>query len=231
MGSATLSGVMPATLLDVSGLTRRGDDGRLLLDGIDLTLRVGDRVTVSGPSGAGKSQLLRALAQLDPVQGGEVLWRGREVPDTEVPRFRSRVIYHQQHTALVDGTIGSNLELPFELGVHEELSFDRARAAELLARFERPALQLSSDTMDLSGGERQIVALVRVLLLDPEVLLLDEPTAALDPASEAGVVETMDEWMNAGDRALIWVTHDDRLTDRVGNRALVLDAGQVREEG
>ena len=105
-------------LLEASRITRRGDDGRLLLDRLDLALIAGERLVLSGPSGAGKSQLLRALALLDPLESGEVLWEGSPVADEDVPKFRSRVIYQQQAPALFEGTVEENLRRPFALGTN-----------------------------------------------------------------------------------------------------------------
>lgn len=216
-------------MLEAAGITRRGDDGRLLLDHFDLVVAPGDRLALSGASGSGKSQLLRALALLDPVESGEVLWKGSPVADDEVPKFRSRVIYQQQAPALFEGTVEENLRRPFALGANQDRRFDPQRASGIFAELGRPDLESRPTIGDLSGGEQQIIALVRVLLLDPIVLLLDEPTTALDPDAERRVIEVIGSWVSeaAAGRALVWVSHDDRVVDRVATRALTLDQGRL----
>lgn len=182
-----------------------------------------------GPSGAGKTQLLRALALLDPLERGEVLWHGASIADADVPTYRSRVIYHQQTPALVEGSVEENLRLPFALAVHAERRFDAPRAADLFERLGRKALLSESTTDDLSGGERQMVSLVRLLLLDPEIVLLDEPTASLDAAAQDRALELLLDWVASpvASRGLVWVTHDRSLARRVGSRAVELAGGRL----
>lgn len=219
-------------LLEARQLDRRVDGGRLLLDGIDLELAEGDRLALGGPSGAGKTLLLRALALLDPIDSGEIRWRGSRVAEAAIPSFRSRVVYHQQRPALFEGSVEQNLRRPFELAAHRERRYDRDRAAELLGRLGRSELLAEPTTADLSGGERQIVGLVRLLLLDPEIALLDEPTASLDAAAEERVVELLEEWIGSDgrDRAYVWVTHDRELASRVGRHRAEIAAGRLRTE-
>ena len=218
-------------LLAAVGISRRGDGGRLLLDDVELEVAAGDRVSISGPSGSGKSQLLRALALLDPFDSGEVLWQGSSVADADVPGFRGHVSYHQQTPALVEGSVEDNLRLPFSLAVHSGQSYECSRAEELLERFGRDPGMLDQVVADLSGGERQIVTLVRLLQLGPQILLLDEPTAALDPETERWVIAVISDWVEAEPRrrAYLWITHDERLGPRVAERHLEVLAGKVRE--
>lgn len=217
--------------LEATGISRRVG-GRLLLDGIDLRLGAGDRIALGGPSGSGKTQLLRALALLDPIDAGEVLWRGAPVADGDVPTYRGRVVYHQQIPALAEGTVGETLRRPFALVTHAGRRFDAARALALFDRLGQDGSLYEAAIGDLSGGERQIVALVRVLLLEPTILLLDEPTASLDAASEERVVAMIADWVeHQGERrAYIWVTHDERLSRLVSDRGLHLAAGRLRTE-
>jgi putative ABC transport system ATP-binding protein len=210
-------------LVEARGLGRRRRDGWLLAD-IDLALRAGDRVALVGPSGSGKTLLLRALALLDPLDAGAVLWRGQPVAD--VPAYRRHVTYLHQRAALFDGTVEDDLREPFQLHAHRDRAFDRARAVALLGRLGRDAGFLGKRSRDLSGGEAQIVALVRAVQLDPDVLLLDEATSALDADTELRAEALIGAW-RTDDRALVWVTHDADQTRRVTDRVIQIREGRV----
>jgi len=227
---------MAEPILEARDLGRRAPGGGpWLLRGVSLALAPGDRLAVEGPTGAGKTVLLRALALLDPVTEGEVRFRGLPPADREVPTFRCRVAYLHQSPALAEGTVEENLRLPFGLAVHRNGGadpgrgggYDRARAVELLAALGRDEGFLGKEREDLSGGERQIAALVRLLQLEPEVLLLDEPTAALDPATTARAEELLTAWAGAAGRAWIWVSHDPEQGARLADRRLRLDGGRI----
>jgi len=176
----SLDSASNAPLVEARGLARRHPNGvDWLLHEISLSVRPGERLAVSGPSGAGKTLLLRALALLDQCETGQVLWRGDPVRSRAVPEFRSRTIYLHQRPALFEGSVEDNLRQPFLLSVHAARRFDRDWIAERLGSVGRGTDLLDRASRDLSGGESQLVALLRALQLRPLVLLLDEPTAAV----------------------------------------------------
>jgi putative ABC transport system ATP-binding protein len=201
--------------------------GPYLLHPTDFALRAGERAVLTGPSGSGKSVFLRALALLDPLDGGAVLWRGKPVARTSMPRFRRHIAYLRQRPALLDGTVEDNLRYPYSLAVYRDAAFNAVRVKALLEAAGRPAEFLMRDASELSGGEAQIVALVRVLQLDPDALLLDEPTASLDPESARAVEALVGGWFeqDRAARATVWVSHDPAQAARVGNRHLTMRAG------
>jgi len=215
-------------MLRAIALTRRDPVRDItLLHPASFGLAAGDRVVITGPSGSGKSVFLRALALLDPVDDGTIQWRGQPIARGAIPSYRRRVAYIAQRPAMLDGSVEDNLRYPFSLKVYRDVRFDRARVVELANRAGREAGFLDKRASDLSGGEAQIAALIRVLQVDPDILLLDEPTASLDPASALEIEALVDAWFagGRGERASIWVSHDPAQAQRVGERQLVMTAG------
>jgi putative ABC transport system ATP-binding protein len=218
-------------LVEAEHLVRRDPaSGRMLLHPASFALQPGDRVAITGASGSGKSVLLRTLALLDAPDSGRVLWHGQPVGRATMPRFRRHIAYLRQRPALIDGTVEDNLRYPYTLRVYRDIRFDRARAASLAAQAGRGADFLERRASELSGGEAQIAALIRVLQLAPDVLLLDEPTASLDPASSRAIEALVDAWFCAGNagavaRASVWVSHDPAQAARMSRRQLTMRAG------
>ena len=224
--------ILRDSLLSAKNLGRRYPGGdRWLFQDFDLDLESGDRVALVGPTGSGKSLILRALALLDPVDSGEVLWRGNPIADTEVPSYRSQVTYLQQRSPLVPGTVEENLRIPFDLQVRSKLPFPRDEALHLLETFGAGEEFLAKKDANLSGGERQIVGLLRAFLAQPTVLLLDEPTASLDRDSAANVEDLVLAWQaeSPDSRTYLWVSHDPEQVVRVAARTLKLARGRLEE--
>lgn len=228
-----------APILRARGLGRRHRiDERWLLRDIDLEVRSGQRLAVVGPTGAGKSLLLRALAMLDPLQAGEVLWHGATVSPAAVPQFRRQVIYLHQRPALLGRTVEENLRRPLEFRAHRDRALDRSRLLAWLEQVGRDASFLEAATKNLSGGERQLMAVLRALQLDPAILLLDEPTAALDAPATAAVERLLLAWQQetpSADtgrrRSLLWVSHDPAQVRRVADTIVTIEDGRIRGGG
>lgn len=200
---------------------RRSVAGRVLWQHLSLAVSSGDRVAVTGPSGSGKSLFLRALAGLDPLEGGDVLLDGRSQAQWAMPVYRSRVMYLPQRPAFGSGTVLEELKRPFGLKVHARRAFRQAEGEQWVQAAGRSAAFLKLDVATLSGGEGQLLAVIRALLLNPSVLLLDEATASLDPEATQAVEQLLREWCTAAPgRALVWVSHDPAQRRRVADREL-----------
>lgn len=212
-------GVASGNILEARRLGKRLQ-GHWLWRNLSFVLHLGESLAVQGASGSGKTVLLRALAGLEPVTEGEVLLQGVPISSGSMTEYRAGVLYLAQTPPIAEGTVLDNLRLPFRLKVHAAKAFPRDAVEEYLRQLRRPDSFLSQDALELSGGERQIVALVRALLVEPKILLLDEPTSSLDEATASQVEELIAGWLQAArERAVIWTSHHrarlERVTDRV----------------
>jgi lipoprotein-releasing system ATP-binding protein len=221
-------------LVEVRGLCKRfvSADGELeVLRGVDFRLEAGDRVAIVGESGVGKSTFLHLLGALDHPSAGGVYFRGEDVfakPPDELARFRNHMLgfVFQFHHLLPEFSALENVMMP---GLLRGLGFAemRARAAAILAEVGLEA-RLHHRPGKLSGGERQRVAVARALVLDPALVLADEPTGNLDPATGDRIGELLIRMNETRGTALVVVTHNERLAKRLGRIAVLRD-GKLEE--
>lgn len=195
---------------------------RWLWRGVDVALHSGDCLGLVAPSGAGKTLLLRNLVLLDPLTTGEVRLLGKTPTEWGLPAYRSRVIYLPQRAVAFPGTVQANLQRAFTANIHAHRRFDPVRIQSWLQQLGRDADFLGLEGLRLSGGEVQLLALLRALQLDPQVLLLDEPTASLDTATTRQVEALIGQWLQQPDRACILTSHDPDQIDRITTRQLHL---------
>lgn len=181
---------------------------------VDLDLDAGDCIALSGPSGSGKTLILRSLADLDPSEG-EVTLDGEARDSIAAPMWRRRVAYLAAEPGWWADVIGAHFP-------------DLAAARELAAALGLSEKFFDAPVAQVSTGERQRLALVRLLLLAPRIMLLDEPTAALDEAAAARVEAVLTERLAAG-VAIILVTHDDAQAARLASRRLRIADGRLED--
>ena len=201
---------------------------RWLLRHVNISVEAGGIVGVRGPSGAGKTLLLRALARLDALDEGEVLWRGQAVQGDAVPTMRRRVVYLHAQPVFNTGTVLEAIRAPTRWRSSGD-GLNEATLARLTEEAGQEESFLQKPTTHLSGGEAQLAALLRGLCRGPEVLLLDEPTSAMDGAASLRVEALLRAWLEeaASERALLWVSHDEEQRQRVCTRSLHVVAGGV----
>ncbi|TDF99830.1 ABC transporter ATP-binding protein [Paenibacillus piri] len=177
----------------------------MLFEGVTAAVTEPAVIAVLGVSGQGKSTLLRIIGLLDVPDEGTIRYRGKLAGDGPPHAWRMKVSYVAQHSVMLPGSVEDNLR---KVSFLHRQPFDRKLAAELMDKTGLGGMDWSKRAADLSGGEKQRVALVRSLLLKPEVLLLDEITASLDLRSRQAVQELLTEWHRKEAGTLIWVTHD-----------------------
>ena len=218
-------------LLTLHGVHKRYGEV-VALHGIDLTLHRGEVVVILGPSGCGKSTLLRTINGLEPIQGGEISMAGVGVfgRDVSWDQVRQKVgMVFQSYELFAHMNVIDNILL----GPLKVQKRDRAEAeAEADRLLERVGLLARKQAWprELSGGQKQRIAIVRALCMNPEVILLDEITAALDPEMVREVLDVVLELAREG-MSMIIVTHEMGFAEKVADRIVFMDQGRIIEEG
>jgi polar amino acid transport system ATP-binding protein len=203
-----------------------------VLRGIDLTVAEHEVVCLIGASGSGKSTLLRCLNLLERIDAGRIFVEGQEITarGVDVDRIRRRIgIVFQAFNLFPHMSVVDNVTLAPRLALHLGRGEAQARATELLERFGLSD-KLREYPDRLSGGQQQRVAIVRALAMQPDLMLLDEVTSALDPELVAEVLEVIGE-LAAGGMTMVIATHEMGFARDIASRVCFLDAGVILEEG
>jgi polar amino acid transport system ATP-binding protein len=203
-----------------------------VLDGIDLSVDLGEVLVIIGPSGSGKSTLLRCVNLLEPIQSGRIFLGGEEITrkGADVTSVRQRIgIVFQQFNLFPHLTAMDNLTLAARRIRKMSRRDAQARATELLATVGLED-KAGSHPHQLSGGQQQRVAIARALMMNPEVMLFDEVTSALDPELVGEVLVVMRDLARTGMTMLV-VTHEMQFAREVGDRVVFMDEGRIVEEG
>lgn len=217
---------MTTPLLHLDHLSRQVGDKRIV-DDINLEVHTGDLIAVIGPSGAGKSSLLRLINRLDEPTGGTVYLNGQDYRQIAPRELRRRVGMMMQTAHLFPGTVAENLRFgPRQQG---ELLPDGA-VVTLLEEVGLPGFA-ERDVTHLSGGEAQRVSLARTLANQPALLLLDEPTSALDERAAQGIEALLRQILQETRLTALMITHDTAQAERIANRAILIEAGQLVRSG
>jgi phospholipid/cholesterol/gamma-HCH transport system ATP-binding protein len=209
-------------------------DTHQILDGINLTVVRGETLTVLGRSGTGKSVLLKLIIGLESMDSGSICIQGHEIAGlglTEMNRLRVKMGFLFQQAALYDSlTVEQNVAFPLER--HTRMSaFERSvRVLELLSSvgMEQDLKKMPSD---ISGGMKKRVGLARALALQPDIILLDEPTAGLDPITSSEIDNLVLKLQKDHNLTSIVVTHDLQSAKTIADRVALLDKGKVVMEG
>ena len=204
-------------------------NGRDVLRIDSLDIQRGETLTVVGPNGAGKSTLLLVLARLLKPSRGDILYDGKSLKQWNELEYRRRISFVFQAPLLMDLTVEQNVALGLKFrGTPQEAM--RARAGKWMKQLGVEALA-KRRAGQLSGGEAQRVSLARAFVLEPELLLLDEPFAALDPPTHAKLLEDLSTILKQDQRTAVFVTHNLSEAAKVSHRIAVIAGGVLRQVG
>ena len=204
----------------------------VVLDGINLSVRPGEKVVVLGPSGSGKSTMLRCINELEVPTSGKIFVNGVEVtnPKTNLNKVREHLgMVFQRFNLWPHKTVVENVMLAQQIVLKVAEEPARRKALELLKSVG--LLEKANDyPASLSGGQQQRVAIARALAMEPKVMLFDEPTSALDPELVGEVLSVMKRLADSG-MTMIVVTHEIGFAREVADRVVFMDGGHIIEEG
>ena len=232
-----------ANLIQVKNLKKHFNKGAIkALDDVSIDIKKGDVMVVIGPSGSGKSTFLRSLNLMEEPTDGEIIFHNiditkksfinkngkKEKVDINLHRQKMGMVFQHfnlfPHKTILDNMILAPVEV---------LKKDKAEATQkAMALLKRVGLEDRANAypIQLSGGQKQRIAIVRALMMEPEVMLFDEPTSALDPEMVGEVLDVMKELAQGG-MTMVVVTHEMGFAREVGNRVLFMADGKIVEEG
>lgn len=216
--------------LQISGL-KKSFGTELVLDGIDLSIRKGEVVVVLGPSGCGKSTLLRCMNGLETPTEGEIFLDGDEITSNSrnITQLRQKIgMVFQSYDLFPHKNIMDNITLApvkVQKRPRKEVEQEAERLLKRVGLWEKR----KAYPRELSGGQKQRVAIVRALCMNPEVMLFDEVTAALDPEMVREVLEVMLELAGQG-MTMVIVTHEMQFARAIADRVIFLEGGNIAEE-
>lgn len=203
-----------------------------VLKGINLKIEDKDRVAIIGPSGCGKSTLLRCINRLETPTSGDVYFKGKKINNNpeELSKIRAKMgMIFQQFNLFPHLTVLENITLaPTKLNILDEKTTEK-KAKELLKmiNLEEKANMYPSE---LSGGQQQRVAIVRSLIMHPDIILADEPTSALDPEMVGGVIDILKQIADQG-MTMVVVTHEMKFIESFATKVIFMEDGKIVESG
>ena len=217
------------TVIRVSTIHKSFGDNKVL-NGMSLTVKKGEVISVIGPSGCGKSTFIRSLVLLEKVDEGKIYFNGEDITaeDVDENKVRQKIgMVFQSFNLFPHMTVKENIMLaPVKLGIMSKTDASK-KADELLARIGL-ADKADQYPSRLSGGQQQRVAIVRALAMNPDVMLFDEPTSALDPEMVGEVLSLMKDLANSG-MTMVIVTHEMGFARDVSDKVVFLNEGRIAE--
>lgn len=198
-----------------------------ILDIRDVEIEKGIITAILGSSGGGKTTFLKLLNNMITADQGEIIYKGKKIESYDPVALRREVVMLPQDPEIFKGTIKDNFEITEKIaenGISKKINYqDLLRKVSLTQNLDDAA-------DNLSGGEKQRLALARVMLLEPEVLLLDEPSSSLDQKTEEKIIKMVVDYVRKNDRTLIMVTHSADIAEKFADRIINIESGKIVTE-
>lgn len=217
-------------MLEVKNIVK-SFDGKEVLKGINLKVESGEKVIIIGPSGSGKSTFLRTLNLLESIDSGKIVLDGNEIDKkVNIDKYRQNIgMVFQSFNLFNNLTVKENIMLApvtLKLKTKEEAEKESIKLLNKINLKDK----IDKYPSQLSGGEKQRVAIVRALAMNPKIMLFDEPTSALDPEMVGEVLNLMKDLAENG-MTMVIVTHEMDFAKEIGSKIVFMDNGKIVEEG
>ncbi len=199
-------------------------DDKEILKNITVSIEQSDFISIVGSSGSGKSTFLKLCSDLISPTNGTITFKGKNYIYYNPTELRKSIAYCFQTPYLFGDTVTENVNFPFSI---RNIKYDSKRVCELFSMFQMKEDYLNKDVKNLSGGEKQRIALIRSLIFKPEILLLDEITSALD-VDNASIVENVINSLNQEGITVLWITHNPEQSRKYANKVLSIEAGKIK---
>ncbi len=199
---------MSHSLLELKKVSFSYSEGNPVLHDITLEIKKNDIVIIRGDSGVGKSTFLKLMNRFCEPSGGTILFNKRTLNEYEIEFIRSSIIYLPQLPCMIDGSVQDNLAFPFSFHSNKNKQFDPSKAQGWLDYFQLN-VPLSHDALKLSIGQKQRISLIRSLLLEPVILLLDEPASSLDMNNKKLIEQKIEHLTETSGVTVIMATHSE----------------------
>lgn len=199
-------------------------ENKAILKNLSINISSGDFIFIVGPSGSGKSTFLKLCSHLISPTTGELIFNGKDMMQYSPMELRKRIGYCFQTPYLFGDTVEENIYFPYSI---RNLKVNLETVHQLFFSFNLDKEFLKKDVKNLSGGEKQRIALIRTLLFRPEILLLDEVTSALD-VDNTLIVEKVINSLNEEGTTVLWITHNPEQSKKYANKLLTIENGEIK---
>lgn len=200
------------------------NDNELIINNLSINIKSGDFISIVGPSGSGKSTFLKLCSHLYSPSKGKIFFKGKDLMDFNPTDLRKSICYCFQTPYLFGKDVMDNITFPFKF---RNMPIDIDKISDLFNLFSMDKDFLHKEITNLSGGEKQRIALIRSLIFKPEILLLDEVTSALD-VDNTKIVEDVINKLNKAGMTILWITHNPIQSRKYANKIVTIENGSLK---